>query len=219
MGMVDSAVNTKEIFETINPKILILGGVCGGRKGKVKKYDIIIPKNIIDIITGKLEDGQVKNYGYNVDINQNLQQYVERVTTTDDFIKKEMRNLLSSDKKYNREREIIDKLDIHHDTMACGAFILSTDKYLDHTAMAINEKIVGYEMESYGVVRAANLSNKLSLVVKSVMDYTDSKKNDTQQEEDDIDKIPKGENVKEMASYMSCICIEALIPHLRDFFN
>ena len=74
-------------------------------------------------------------------------------------------------------------------------------------------------MESYGLVRAANLTKKLSLVVKSVMDYTDSKKSDTHIQENDKDNIPKGENVKQMASYMSFICIQALIPHLRKYLN
>ncbi|GHT59520.1 hypothetical protein AGMMS50239_06360 [Bacteroidia bacterium] len=219
MGMVDCAISTKKIFEDINPKLLLLGGVCGGRKSKVKKYDIIIPKNIIDIITGKLKNGQPLIYGFNVDISDNLQQYIEKKTTADDFIKKEMYNLVPSGNKYDRERNIINKLKIHHDTMACGAFVLSTDNYLEKTALGANEKIVGYEMESYGLVRAANLTQKLSLVIKSVMDYTDSNKSDASTQIEDEDNIPEGENVKKMASYMSFICIQALIPHLREYLN
>lgn len=221
MGMVDCAISSKKIFEEINPKLLILGGVCGGRKSKVKKYDIIIPSKIIDIITGKLKDGKPLIYGYDANISNKLHQHVEKVTTVDEFIKKEMYNLIPSDDKHVRERDIVNKLEIHHDIMACGAFVLSTDNFLEETAQGANEKIVGYEMESYGLVQTANLTGNLSLVIKSVMDYTDSKKSDINEPEDNEDKdnIPEGENVKKMASYMSFICIQALIPHLKKYLN
>ncbi len=227
MGMVDSSITTKNIYKNINPKVLILAGVCGGRKEKkVKLYDIIIPKNVIDIITGRYENGEFIPYGYNEKINEALIDYIEKITTNPDFVLKEMYNLIPN-QKHDRENEIVRKIKIHYDVMACGAFVLKTDKFLDETAKKMNDKIVGFEMESYGVIRATEFIDralKLSVVIKSVMDYTDSKKSDTKiiattSVEEDIDKIPAGENIKAMAAYMSSICTRALLPHIEKFIK
>jgi hypothetical protein len=55
------------------------------------------------------------------------------------------------------------------------------------------------------------------------MDYTDSKKGDVKTGEQAVDKDsdnnPSGENIKDMASYMSYICTRALLPYLDSFLN
>jgi nucleoside phosphorylase len=194
------------------PKMTILAGVCGGRKEKkVKIYDIIIPEQIIDIITGKYENHKFIPYGYHETINEDLIKHLKKIVQKPNFIKKEMNDLIPNTEKYKRENEIIQNLKIHFDTLACGSFVLKTKDFLETKAKEISDKIVGFEMESYGVARALYLSksNKYGLVVKSVMDYTDDKKND----------ILEGENVKQMAAYMSYICIRALLPHLEKYIK
>jgi len=227
MGMVDSSITTENIYKNLNPKVLILAGVCGGRRQKkVKLYDIIIPKSVIDIITGKYENGKFIPYGYNEKINEKLIDYIEKVTTNPDFVQKEMYNLIPN-KKHDRENEIVRDIKIHYDVLACGAFVLKTDKFLEETARKMNDKIVGFEMESYGVIRATEFIEKpvkLSIIVKSVMDYTDSKKSDTMGSTsisvvNENQKIPAGENIKAMAAYMSSICTRALLPHIEEFLK
>jgi len=226
MGMVDASVKISEIISDINSEMIILSGVCGGRKKqKVKLYDLIIPEQIIDIITGKYENEKFTPYNYTEKINEDLIEYLKETVITDDFIKKEMYSLVPNDPKYKRENEIIQNITIHLDTMACGPFVLKTNDFLENKSKEINDKIVGFEMESYGVIRALELSrsNTYGLVVKSVMDYTDSKKGDIKTtdnvniEEKDVDNIPAGENIKEMAAYISYVCTRALLPHLEKF--
>ena len=67
-------------------------------------------------------------------------------------------------------------------------------------------------MESFGVIRASKLfnkENKLSLIVKSVMDFTNEEKADEK----------NGEPVKYLAAYMSYLCVRVLIPYVVDFYK
>lgn len=221
MGMVDAAITTQSIYSDLNPDVVVLSGVCGGRENKVKKYDIIIPENVIDIITGKYENHKFIPYGYNEDVNLKLIKHIKKITSKTDFIKKEMLNLIPTTSKFKREREIVSNLKIKYGSLACGSFVLKTDDFLETSAKNINDKITGFEMEGYGLMRASKLveGEKLSLIVKSVMDYTDSKKGDVQDEINDKDNIPKDENIKEMAAYMSFICTRALLPHINNFLE
>ncbi|MBK8450211.1 MAG: hypothetical protein IPL42_09430 [Saprospiraceae bacterium] len=64
-------------------------------------------------------------------------------------------------------------------------------------------------MESYSINRAGNIVQKYgrySLVVKSVMDYTNTKK------EDGV-----AGHIKKFAALMSLICIRAMMPILLEF--
>lgn len=229
MGMVDSSLTTSFVYKTINPKMVILAGVCGGRKDKkVKLYDIIIPENIVDIVTGKFEKSEFIPYGFTEPINEDLIAHLKKVTENPDFVAEEMHRLIPNGAKFKRENEIVKKIQIHYDVLACGPFVLKTEKFLEEKAKQLNDKIVGFEMESYGLMRATKLlgnPSKMSLVVKSVMDYTDSKKGDIKQiaetdsNDADIDNVPPGENIKEMAAYMSSICTRALLPHIELFLK
>lgn len=229
MGMVDSSLTTSSIFNSINPKVVILAGVCGGRKEKnVKLYDIIIPESIIDIVTGKFEKSRFVPYGFTEPVNEDLIAHLKKVTANPDFVEEEMHRLIPNGRRFQRENEIVKKIQIHYDVLACGPFVLKTENFLEVKSKQLNDKILGFEMESYGLMRATNLlgnSKKISLVVKSVMDYTDTKKGDIKKRiagnfnEEDIDKIPNGENIKEMAAYMSYICTRALLPHIEKFLK
>lgn len=211
MGTADAiAFATKTIVKE-NPHFLIMAGVCGGRKGKVNLYDIIIPSQSIDLVTGKIEDVEGKKkhvlYDYSAPTNNKLIEYLkdpEMITN----IKNSMFSLIdNSDKKYN---EIVGKLDIRFDDMACVPYVVNIDGYLEHNAKNYNNKIIGLEMESYGVLRANTLfqnSGHFSLVVKSVMDYTDGHKSDN------VDGI----EVQETAAYISYLCTRAMMPYLIKF--
>lgn len=239
MGMVESAIKSQGIIQNQNPEILLLGGVCGGRKEKkVNIYDVIIPSKIVDLFTGKWEtsekDGSdvFKPYSYTCEIENKLIAKIKKVVTSNDFINEMLGNIPKGNyKEKERLRVIIsaENFKIHTDILACGAFILKKDSLLDAAAEKINDKIVGYEMESYGFVKSCNESNKLSLVVKSVMDFTDSKKSDSKEnistktnsksKKDPINNIPEGEEIKKMASNVSFICIRTLLPHIEKFLS
>ncbi len=231
MGMVDAAIFVSKIIKEKQPDAIIMPGVCGGRKSeKVKLYDLIIPEKVLDIITGQYKNKKFVPYGYNADSNEEFIKHIKGIVSDNDFVHNEMYNLIPNE-KYEREKKILQTLDIHFDVMACGPFVLKTDNFLERKAKEMNHKIKGFEMESYGFLRTNELLNKkgLSLIVKSVMDYTDSKKSDTSQFSDVISdnsisedaqlEVPEGENIKKMAAYFSSICVRALLPHVLEYLN
>ena len=99
---------------------------------------------------------------------------------------------------------------IHIDEFACGPWVVKTNGFLDDFLLnEFSAQIKGLEMESYSVNRAGNIAQKYgrySLVVKSVMDYTESNKTDG-----------PGGSTKRFASLVSLICIRALMPILLEF--
>jgi len=203
MGAIDAAAYTSKIISSYNPKFLILGGVCGGLEESVKKFDIIIPEIINDYVSGKIDKGVFKPEPIPAKIDEDLKGYLLEKEST---IKENMRQIAPT--YYLR---IIDEgFKIHFKDMACGPWVIKTDGILEEIANSINANIKGLEMESLGVVRASNIFNqygKYGLVVKSVMDYTDENKTD-------------GGNfgeIKHHASFMSYLCIRAMMPVLLKF--
>jgi hypothetical protein len=211
IGMVEASICTNKIIHEHNPKFILMGGVCGGRKGRVNRYDIIIPRQVIEFTTGKLENGETCTYDYTSKTRIDLHTWLsesERIRR----IKKNMFSLIpSSEKKYE---SICGRIEVKFDDLACVPWVIKTNEWLEEHAKKYDEKIIGLEMESYGVNRSYDLNtDKLfaALVVKSVMDFTDDQKVDADQ--------MTGENYKETAGYMSYLCIRALMPILLEYYE
>jgi len=188
-----------------------MSGVCGGRETEVKYYDIIIATEVVDIITGKYEGNTFVPIGYQEKANEGLIEHLSESNRTTE-IKNRMLSLIPDNKIDNRLREIINNLSIKFGVMACGPFVLKTGKFLETKSKEINDKIIGFEMESYGVMRATkylNNSKNISLVVKSVMDYTDENKQDSQ----------AGEPIKSIAAKISYLCVRVLIPYIDEYYK
>lgn len=231
MAGIDTAIFSSKIIEETNAKAIIMPGVCGGRKAeKVKLYDIIIPERALDIISGQYKNNLFVPYGYESKPDEDFIKYIKGVVSKSDFKLKNMYDLIPND-RYIRENEILKDLKFHFDVMASGPFVLKTDNFLESKSKEMNHKIKGFEMESYGLFRSAEILKKgtLSLLVKSVMDYTDSKKTDSfvnnsfDQEstpsEEAQSEVPKDENIKQMAAFMSSICVRALLPYISEYIK
>lgn len=181
MGMVDATSLSTQITEEFSPKYLIMVGVCGGRASKhVNLLDIIIPDTVYDYMTGKYENGVFEPYlrVSNLDIKS--------IKLYSDDIKAKMIQKCQGGLKSKCER-----INFHHNSLACGNVIVKTDGVLDGAIAKYDEQVVGVEMESYGVARAVELANNIKpkvLIIKSVMDFTEKDKND---------------NVKEDAAFLS----------------
>lgn len=202
MGSVDAGAFSSRIIAKFNPKYLVLAGVCGGRKEDVNLYDIIIPRNITDYMSGKFKKGNFIPRPLRAEPNQEL---INFLASHREQIINNMRLLASSIQK----SIINNKFNIHFKNYACGALVVKTDGELLKIAQHFDDDIVGLEMESLGVIRASNLfakNNHYGLVIKSVMDFTDEHKSDGD----------KG-MIKTMAADMSYLCTRAILPLLRDF--
>lgn len=214
MGMVDTTYNAALLLERYNPKFLIMGGVCGGKAGQKKDYemvntglkyrDVIIANNIMDIQMGKLEKGQFIPYLYNESLNHELLTFIEQNRNE---IRKRM--LLLVDKRDSTFLDHVSKVTIRIGDYGCGSQVINTTDHFKEQISSRNNKAMAVEMESYGIYRSCSLHNTLKkkihtlpLVVKSVMDYTDDAKSD---------------EYKADAAKMSYLCIRAMMPLLLEF--
>jgi nucleoside phosphorylase len=214
MGMVDSTFNSTKILERYSPKYLIMGGVCGGKEGKkeddkaettgLQYLDIIIANNIFDIQIGKLEKGKFIPYLYNEELNPQLLSFIEQNKVK---IKKRMLMLIDSTDETLKEK--VENATIRIGDYGCGSIVINTDDYFKQQISERNNKAIAVEMESYSIYRSCKLHNTLykedftlPLVIKSVMDYTDSHKTD---------------EYKKDAARMSYLCIRACMPVLIEF--
>ncbi len=216
MGMVDSTFNSTKILERYSPKFLIMGGVCGGKEGKkenenaettgLKYLDIVIANNIFDIQIGKLENGVFIPYLFNEELNTQLLPFIEQNKSK---IKKRMLSLVDNNDSSLKDK--VNKATIRIGDYGCGSIVINTDEFFKEKISERNNKAVAVEMESYSIYRSCKLHNTLykedftlPLVIKSVMDYTDSNKTD---------------KYKKDAAIMSYLCIRACMPLLMEFHN
>lgn len=207
MGMVDAAFSSSKLIHNYKLDYLIMSGVCGGRKSKVKMFDIIIPKKVYDFSFGSLEKGKFLQRDLDAKIDDKIISYLD----TTERIKQIKAGMLALvDTMNNAWEPYVRNVDIHFDVMACGPWVIKTEDFLETLSQEKNNLIRGLEMESYSIGRAYELfkdNNLKTLVVKSVMDYTDTKKGD------EFNGVP----VKKLAGYMSYLCVRAIMPMLIEY--
>jgi nucleoside phosphorylase len=203
MGNIDAAALASKIISENKPKFLIMGGVCGGLGGEVNLYDVIIPKQIWDYMSGKFVKGEFLPNPISAVANQQLIGHL--VSRRQDIINNMLKITTSPEIKSILKGDF----QVHFKDYASGPWLMKTNGALLEIAREKSVQIVGLEMESLGVIRAANLYSKYSkygLVVKSVMDFTDENKSDGN----------KG-GIKATAAVISYLCVRAMLPVLLEF--
>lgn len=206
MGMVDAALSASEILYNYHPEMVIMGGVCGGRKSKVKMFDVIIPPKVYDYSFGELENGQFKPRDLDAKLDESLINFLARPNNKQ-RIKAAMHMLLDGN---NREySKYISNVELHFGVMACGPRVVKSDEFLETLSREVNDSIRGLEMESYSIARVHEFyGHKINtLIVKSVMDFTDGQKADELE----------GVNVKKIAGLTSYLAIRAMLPIIKEY--
>ena len=159
-GMIDAAIVTTDIITRFKPRILFMPGVCGGRDNKsLEMLDIIIPNKIFTFQKGKLTDNGFEGEWEWIDLNDKL---IQKIQTSEEEIK----------------NGINFKGSVHYEPMACSTAVIDKTGVIEGIAMSKERKVLGLEMEGYGVARAceiANNGNTKAIIVKSVMDKTQGK--------------------------------------------
>ncbi|MEO6230893.1 MAG: hypothetical protein ABJB11_17290 [Ferruginibacter sp.] len=224
MGLVDAAIHATQVITKIDPTFLLMSGVCGGKEHEVNLYDVIIPSIVYDYSTGKIKGNRLESLEYEASANKKLIKYLK---DNSDRIIHNMRSIINPDRK----KLLNDKFKIVIDEFACGPWVIKTEGFLHKIkgeelekfptkeendlfleSIPVNEiskGIKGMEMESYSLLRAGEVVQKpdrFTIVAKAVMDFTNEYKKDG----------PNGE-IKSSASYVSYLCVRAMMPILLEF--
>jgi len=174
MGNTDAAIIISKILSEFCISYVFMIGVCGGRDGKVKIGDIVIPHEIVAYQHGKItESGFNVNVGF-VKSQGNIKSAVENYSNNilNDIWLKYMTDL----NKNTGSSLPVQRPVINFNEMASGAMVIDKDKELDSISVQVGKpKLCAIDMESYAVYRACEILNVKASVIKSVMDLSSNK--------------------------------------------
>lgn len=180
MGMTASASLASKMIHQFRPRYIIMTGIMAGVTGKVNLGDIVIPSPVWDWGSGKWipdSEEEDKNSLFLIDpfqftVDGRILKFIEKFQTDEQFLFELRKGYKGSGPKTDTT--------IHIGASASGASVLS-DKNTFVKIIDQHRKLLGVEMEAYGLFSAVELASRpkpLPVCIKSVVDFGDSKKDD-----------------------------------------
>ena len=177
MGMPSTAVLSTKMIENFKPRYLTMVGIAAGVNGAGGFGDILIAEQSWDYGSGKIE--------YNKELEKRQFKPDPRPIAIDYEIKEKLSIVL---KKYtNRiyEEWIGEKpntvLKAILGPVASGAAVVQDPNVISEQGLSVNRKLIGIEMEIYGLYCAASQSKQprpMFFALKSISDFADQEKSD-----------------------------------------
>jgi len=181
MGMVAAAVLTQKLIMNFRPKHVAMTGIAGGVKGIGNFGDILAADISFDSGSGKIRKDSSNNSIFepdfrSINIQSDLKEAIQQCQDDEDLLIKIKKDWLGN--KPNTE------LVLHIGPMASGAGVIQ-DSDIIKQIKGHHRKLIGIDMETYGVFYACQNSSKprpkTVLSLKSISDFADSEKNDNYQ--------------------------------------
>jgi nucleoside phosphorylase len=177
MGMPAAAAVAMKVIARYKPRYVIHCGITAGIRGRVDPGDVVVADPSWDWGSGKfaLKDGKVAFYAapYQILLREDIRGKIRRLASEEDSLTK-IRSAWPGSKPNTTLKVVLGPA-------ASGASVLSDGQ----SALQIEEqhrKIVGIEMEAYGVLAAAEFCPRprpMAVSMKGVSDFADPGKDDT----------------------------------------
>lgn len=199
MGMAAAASLVTRAVIAFKPKIVVMSGICAGRKSKVRIGDIIVADQTYDYTAGKA--------------------YVDKFAPrpqpiiADVLIKDYMVNSILGN--YDMDQVIRERwsgwrpsepINIYLKALASGTSVVDDSKTIDEVSN-IQDNLYGIDMEAYGVALASTSLRTRWLIAKGVQDFADGKKADTEKDS------------RRFAAYASTIVTSNIIKEILPYIN
>ena len=176
MGMNASSVLAMKVINHFRPKYIVMVGIAAGKKGRVNLGDILIAEQTWDGGSGKIvsNEGEVafepdgKFIPLDVDVSGKVKIFGARS------------ELLFKIKKGWKGNAPDSELKAHVGPVVSVAGVIQSPEKIQEQA-DLQRKLIGLEMETYGVFYAANNCTKprpIPISIKSVTDFGDKGKGD-----------------------------------------
>lgn len=198
MGMCASSTLTMKLINNFKPKFVIMSGICAGIKGEVELGDILIADQVWDGSSGKIKNDCE---------NGALFQPDPKFKILDEEIKEKLLPIASRRKYLDEIRNEYPGtppthiLKAHIGPMASVPAVIQSNDEIEKIK-TVSRKLIGIEMESYGVFYSSDHGIKPKpkvISIKSACDFANEDKNDSYQDyaaytsSSYIDKIIKNE--------------------------
>lgn len=180
MGMPASSIVATKVVSNFQPRYLAMAGIAAGVKGKVNFGDIMVADPTWDYGNGKYSEKKGAVVFLPDPRQQRLAGELKAIfsdLSTDLQLLNKIQNAWQGQKPETKLKMTIGPI-------ASGAAVLAVDKIPD-SIKKMQRKLIGIEMETYGVYLAAAYCHKPApkvFSIKSVSDFADSKKSDSYRE-------------------------------------
>ncbi|MFD1631072.1 response regulator [Pseudopedobacter beijingensis] len=181
MGMCASSTLSMKLIHHFKPKYLIMSGIAAGIKGEVNLGDIMIADEIWDASSGKIKGDKDKGSLFLPDPkHKTLSEDIKEVLLK---IKRDRKYLNQIQENYQAESpQTI--LNLHVGPMTSVPAVVQSNREIEKIRTQ-SRKLIGLEMEAYGVFYSAAHAPKpkpTAISVKSACDFADEEKGDTFQD-------------------------------------
>lgn len=184
MGMSSSASLAMKMITQFKPRFIAMTGICAGVKSADRSEgDILIPDVTYDYGSGKYsvdgESGETLfiNEPQQYRISAEVKSNIEAIRRDSQFIESIRREAFA--KKICSK--IPEKLSIHIGAIGSGSAVVSDEKLINEKKVTQTRRLIGIEMEIYGLFSAAYNSpfpSPIPIAMKSICDWGDNKKDD-----------------------------------------
>jgi nucleoside phosphorylase len=178
MGMAQAAVLAAKLVLKYRPRCLVMCGICAGVRGEVNIGDVLAANPSWDYGSGKRSiKGGVSTFEPAPEpykLSTRVRGLLEAIAD-DKALLNEIRNGFPGAKPAS-------VLELRIGPVASGAAVLADETIIEVLKKQQNRKLIGIEMETYGVLAAGHevsAPRPESLSIKGVSDYADSTKDDS----------------------------------------
>ena len=173
MGMTEASRTATAAILVFHPKIMMMAGICAGKKNETKLGDLIIADKAFDYSTGKLYETGLEHRPPHRPINDALASFVNNAwINQSDLIFAKINEKFSGDP--------LSGCKIRFTSMGSGPWVVDTEKVFEDIRDHVVGNCISLDMEAYAVALAADQLKTPWVIVKSVQDYADGKKSKTE---------------------------------------
>ena len=180
MGMTAACVTACKVIERWRPRFLVMTGMAAGTRKEQNYGDILIAEAAYDYGSGKITDTESGERIFTPSYNQ-----LRVDAALYALLQRWERDQLHTDaigRAWYTEKQPPPRLIIG--LLASGAAVVQS-QVLVEDILNKSRKVVGLDMEAYGIFHAAHLATSPRpkvLIVKSVSDFADKRKDDKWQQ-------------------------------------
>ena len=175
MGNVEATQHATRVIQALAPDYVLMVGIAGGVRGKVKLGDVIVGKQVLYYELSKVTpdgyDARPTSYLADPTLLDRVQNYND--LSWRDFIQ------TARPPRRGKKATTIEQSDVVFGVLATGEKVVGDTTFVNQLRR-LHSKILGVEMEAFGVaVAAANTRDRPRfLAIRGVCDYADHTKND-----------------------------------------
>lgn len=181
MGMCASSTLSMKLIHHFKPKYIIMSGIAAGIKGEVNLGDIMIADEIWDASSGKIKGDKEKGTLFLPDpkhkiLNEDIKELILDIKRKRKYVDEIRQN-------YQADAPLT-ALNIHIGPMVSVPAVIQSNLEVEKLKLQ-SRKIIGLEMEAYGVIYSAAHAQKpkpIAISIKSACDFANEEKEDSQQD-------------------------------------